>query len=64
MPRALELTALVERLAAVMETSYIPVWLVKPIEQLDDRRPVDAIRDGDFRAVSRLVATFEGMPVS
>ncbi len=62
--RALELAALVERLAHVMETSYIAVWLIKPIERLDDRRPVDAIRAGDYRSVSRLVASLEGTPVS
>jgi hypothetical protein len=62
--RALELTALVERLAQVMDTSYIPIWLIKPIARLDDRRPVDAIRDGDFRSVSRLVAALEEMPAA
>lgn len=62
--RALELTALVERLVHVMDLSYIPTWLIKPIARLDDRRPVDAIRDGDYRAVSRLVAALEGMPVA
>ncbi|MDQ6848474.1 MAG: hypothetical protein M3070_00480 [Actinomycetota bacterium] len=62
--RALELTSLVERLAQVMHADYIPIWLIKPIESLDDRRPVDAIRAGDYRSVSRLVATLEDMPVS
>ncbi|QDO88058.1 hypothetical protein FNH13_06595 [Ornithinimicrobium ciconiae] len=62
--RALQLTALVERLAQVMDSTYIPVWLVKPIARLDDRRPVDAIRDGDYRSVSRLVAALEEMPVA
>lgn len=62
--RALELTSLVERLAQVMEATYIPIWLIKPIERLGDRRPVDAIRSGDYRSVSRLVASLEGMPVS
>ena len=51
--RALELEALVERLAHVMEATYIPVWLIKPIERLDDRRPVDAIRAGDYPARAR-----------
>jgi hypothetical protein len=62
--RALELSALVERLVTVMDPTYVPVWLLKPIERLDDRRPVDAIQEGDFRDVSRLVAALEGMPVS
>ena len=55
---------MVERLAQVMHADYISIWLIKPIERLDDRRPVDAIRAGDYRSVSRLVATLEGMPVS
>lgn len=62
--RALELVSIVERLAQVMDTAYIPVWLIKPIERLDDQRPVDAIRAGDYRTVSRLVASLEGTPVS
>ncbi len=62
--RALELTSLVERLAQVMEPGYIPVWLIKPIQRLDGRRPVDVIRSGDYRSVSRVVASIEGMPVS
>lgn len=62
--RALELTALVERLTQLMQPSHIPVWLIKPIERLDDRRPVDVIRVGDYRSVSRFVAALEVMPVS
>ncbi|WP_308466879.1 hypothetical protein [Rathayibacter soli] len=62
--RALELTALLERLAQVMHTSYIPIWLIKPIARLDDPRPVDAIRDGDYRSVSRLVAALEEAPAA
>lgn len=62
--RALELIALVERLAYVMDATFIPVWLLKPIARLDDRRPVDVIRAGQYRRVSRLVASLEGTPVS
>ncbi len=62
--RALELAALVERLVQVMDPRYIPVWLLKPIELLDDSRPVDVIRAGQYRRVSRLVAALEGTPVS
>lgn len=62
--RALELTTLVERLVHIMDPAYIPVWLVKPIEQLDDLRPVDVIRAGRYRRLSRLVAALEGTPVS
>jgi len=62
--RALELTSLVERLAQDMQAAYILIWLIKPIQRLDGRRPIDVIRDGDYRSVARLVASLEGMPVS
>ena len=62
--RALELVALVERLVQIMDPAFIPVWLLKPIERLDDRRPVDVIRARQYRRVSRLVASLEGTPVS
>lgn len=62
--RALELAALVDRLARVMEPAYIPIWLSKPLARLDDRRPVDVIRSGEYRSVSRLVASLEGTPVA
>lgn len=62
--RALELVALVERLVLVMDPTYVPVWLLKPIERLDDSRPVDVIRGGGFRRVSRLIASLEGTAVS
>jgi len=55
----MELIALVERLVLVMEATYIPIWLTKPITRLDDRRPVDAIREGDYRRVSQVVAALE-----
>lgn len=32
MPPALELTAVVERLAQIMDTSYIPTWLITALE--------------------------------
>ncbi|MGH2907951.1 MAG: antitoxin Xre/MbcA/ParS toxin-binding domain-containing protein [Solirubrobacteraceae bacterium] len=47
-----------------MEPAYIPIWLSKPLARLDDRRPVDVIRSGEYRRVSRLVAALEGTPVA
>lgn len=57
--RLAELSAIVERLALVMEPSYIPVWMRKPIALLDDDKPLDVIADGDYRRVSRVVAGLE-----
>ena len=57
--RLAELSAIVERLARVMEPAYIPVWMRKPISLLDDDKPLDVIAAGDYRRVSRLVAGLE-----
>jgi uncharacterized protein (DUF2384 family) len=62
--RGLELAAIIDRLLQVMDADYIPVWLAKPTPRLNDRRPVDALGAGDYRDVSQLVASLEGMPVS
>jgi hypothetical protein len=57
--RLLELIALVERLERVMDPAYVPLWLMKPILALDDRRPLDLIARGRYRELSRLVAELE-----
>jgi len=51
------------RVAAGMKGNPVD-WLLKPIERLDDRRPIDVIRIGQYRRVSRLVTSLEGMPFS
>ena len=57
--RVAELSSIVERLARVMEPTYIPVWLTKPIEALDDEKPVDLIARGDYLRVARVVSSLE-----
>lgn len=57
--RLIELTAMVERLAAVMRAEYIPIWLRKPIPLLDDDKPLDVIAAGDYRRVSAVIAGLE-----
>jgi uncharacterized protein (DUF2384 family) len=57
--RFLELIALVDRLERVMKASYVPLWLLKPVPALDDRRPLDLISRGRYRDVSRLVTELE-----
>jgi hypothetical protein len=57
--RLAELSAIVERLAFVMDPAYIPVWMRKPIVLLDDDKPLDVIAEGDYRRVSRVVAGLE-----
>jgi uncharacterized protein (DUF2384 family) len=60
--RLIELSALVERLQQVMNSSYISVWLRRPIEVLDDREPLDLLARGDFRRVARVVSSLEDAP--
>jgi hypothetical protein len=57
--RVAELAEIVDRLGRVMEPDYIPVWLSKPIEALDDRKPLELIARGDARRVARVVSGLE-----
>ena len=57
--RLAELSAIVERLVRVMQATYVPVWMRKPIPLLDDDKPLDVIAVGDYRRVSRVVAGLE-----
>jgi hypothetical protein len=57
--RVAELSALVERLAHIMEPDYIPVWLTKPVEALDHEKPIELIARGDYARVARLVSSLE-----
>lgn len=57
--RVVELSAIVDRLAKVMRPDYIPVWMTKPLEALDDEKPVDVIRRGDYRRVAALIGELE-----
>jgi uncharacterized protein (DUF2384 family) len=57
--RLIELSALVERLARVMEPSYIAVWLRKPVPALEERKPIDVIASGDYMRVAELISALE-----
>ena len=58
--RVAELGSIVERLERVVRPEYIPVWMSKPIEALDDEKPVDLIRRGEYRRVAALISGLEG----
>ena len=62
--RLAELSAVVERLAALVEPTYVQVWLRKPNALLDDEKPIDLIATADYRKVSAVIASLEGTPVS
>ena len=57
--RLAELSAMVERLARVMDPDYIPVWLRKPAAALGDDKPLDVLARGDYRRLSRLISELE-----
>ena len=57
--RVAELASIVERLEHVLRPEYIPVWMSKPIEALDDEKPVDLIRRGEYRRVAALISELE-----
>jgi uncharacterized protein (DUF2384 family) len=57
--RIAELSAIVERLARVMEPDYIPVWLHKPVPVLDDDKPIELLARGEWKPVVRLVSSLE-----
>jgi uncharacterized protein (DUF2384 family) len=54
-----ELGAIVDRLPRLMRAEYIPVWLTKPIEALDDEKPIDLIARGEYRRVARIISELE-----
>jgi uncharacterized protein (DUF2384 family) len=57
--RVAELAEIVDRLSRVMDTDYIPVWLLRPIEALDDGKPLDLIATGKARRVAQLISGLE-----
>jgi len=57
--RLVELSAIVERLARVVEAEYIPVWLNKPVPALGDDKPLEVLSEGGYRRVARLVSELE-----
>ncbi|MDQ4070043.1 MAG: hypothetical protein M3203_11315 [Actinomycetota bacterium] len=57
--RVNELVSIVDRLAVVMDPDFIALWLRKPLRVLDDDKPLDVLANGDYKAVSRVVAALE-----
>jgi uncharacterized protein (DUF2384 family) len=62
--RLVELSSLVERLIRVIDPAYVAVWLRKPVPALDEEKPIDVIRRGQYRRVARLISELEEMPVT
>jgi transcriptional regulator with XRE-family HTH domain len=62
--RLVELAEMADRLSRVMDADYIPVWLARPIEALDDDKPVEVLARGEYRRVAELIAQLEYPGVS
>jgi len=43
----------------VMPKDYIPVWLSKPIEALNEKKPLDLIAIGDYRQLAEVISGIE-----
>ena len=54
-----ELSARVSRLRRVVDADYIPVWMTKPVEALDDEKPIDVLARGEYRRVAAVVRGLE-----
>jgi transcriptional regulator with XRE-family HTH domain len=57
--RLAEFSAIVERLARVVDASYIPLWLHKPVPALKDEKPIDVLASGEWRRVAALISEIE-----
>lgn len=62
--RLIELAEMTDRLRRVMDPEYIPVWLNRPLEVLDDDKPVELLARGEYRRVAQLIAELEYPGVS
>ena len=62
--RLVELGAMVDRLARVMQPDFISIWLTRPIEALEDDKPVEVLARGEYRRIARLIAELEYPGVS
>jgi transcriptional regulator with XRE-family HTH domain len=57
--RLVELSAIIERLATLLDQEYVPVWLNRPLVALDHRKPIDVLASGGYEELSRIVAGLE-----
>jgi uncharacterized protein (DUF2384 family) len=62
--RLIELAEMTDRLVRVMDSNYIEVWLNRPLQALDDDKPVELLARGDYRRVAQLIAELEYPGVS
>ena len=54
-----ELSAIIDRLERVMPKEYIAVWLSKPLEALNEKKPLDLIAAGKYRQLAEIISGIE-----
>jgi hypothetical protein len=57
--RLVELGAMVDRLAASCKPTSSRSWLTRPIEALDDEKPVEVLARGNDRRIAKLITELE-----
>ena len=57
--RLIELAEMTDRLIRVMDPDYIELWLNRPLQALDDDKPVELLARGNYRPVAQLIAELE-----
>lgn len=60
--RLLELQYVIEQLSDVFDDEGIEIWLHRPQRMLHHKRPIDALRDGQFTDVLAVVDYLAGGP--
>jgi hypothetical protein len=48
-----------DRLTRVMDPEYIPIWLIRPTQALDNDKPIELLARGHYRRVAHLIAELE-----
>ncbi len=62
--RLVELGAMTDRLGRIMQPGFIPIWLTRPVEALEDEKPVEVLARGEYRRIAQLIAELEYPGVS
>lgn len=57
--RVAVLVEMIDRLMRLMDHDYIPLWLNRPIQALDDRRPLELLASGRIRPLAQLISSLE-----
>jgi hypothetical protein len=58
-PHEVELSAILERLARVIEPEYIPLWLDTPVPALGDQKPIDLVARREWQPLEEMIAGLE-----